>query len=160
MPCLVKQLLLFADARPLEERLGRDFFRQLPQTPGVYLMRDSSDRVLYVGKARNLRKRLGCYRRANPDRMPPRQLRLVSAVCRIELEQCADEAAALAREAQLLLALRPKFNRIGVWPPTPRFVAWQTRGQDFVLQVLERAEADASAGAGWQVFGPFGWSVF
>src|SRR5689334_10755834 len=112
----MSQMLLFPDPRPLVERLGQEFFREAPQCPGVYLMRDSADVVLYVGKARNLRKRLCSYRVANPDRMPRRHLRLVRAVARIELQQCADEHAALARESALLRTLRPKFNRAGTWP--------------------------------------------
>jgi hypothetical protein len=56
------QQLLFPDPQPLVERLGRDFFRDLPECPGVYLMRDTSDVILYVGKAKNLRKRLASYR--------------------------------------------------------------------------------------------------
>src|SRR3989442_15801041 len=59
------QQLLFPDPQPLVERLGRDFFRQLPECPGVYLIRDACDVILYVGKAKNLRKRLGSYRVAN-----------------------------------------------------------------------------------------------
>src|ERR1700679_2820407 len=110
-----KQTLLFLDPRPLVERLGRDFFRQLPERPGVYLMRDAQDAVLYVGKAKNLRKRLGSYRVANPDRLARRHLRLLRAVERIELQECPDETSALAREAKLLRALKPKFNRAGTW---------------------------------------------
>ena len=60
------QTLLFPDPRPLVERLGHDFFRQLTDRPGVYLMQDATGLVLYVGKAKNLRKRLGSYRVANP----------------------------------------------------------------------------------------------
>jgi hypothetical protein len=78
----MKQMLLFPDPRPLVERLGRDFFRQAPERSGVYLMRDSSDTVLYVGKAKNLRKRLGSYRVANPDRMARRHLRMLPYDCR------------------------------------------------------------------------------
>src|ERR1700722_6929296 len=70
------QVLLFRDPSPLVERLRRDFFRQLPERPGVYLMMGASDALLYVGKAKNLRKRLGSYRVENPDRMPRRHLRL------------------------------------------------------------------------------------
>ena len=40
------QLLLFPDPRPLVERLGREFFRQVPETPGVYLMHGAADVVL------------------------------------------------------------------------------------------------------------------
>jgi hypothetical protein len=46
---------------------------------------------------------------ANPDRLARRHLRLLRLVARIELQECADEAAALAKEAELLLALKPKF---------------------------------------------------
>jgi len=116
---------MFPDPRPLVERLGQDFFRQLTERPGVYLMRDALDNILYVGKAKNLKKRLNSYRVANPDRLARRHLRLLRAVARIELQVCADEAAALAKEAELLLALRPKFNRAGTWPATPRYLVWQ-----------------------------------
>ena len=53
------QLLLFPPTRPLAERLGADFFRAVPERPGVYLMSTACDGVLYVGKAKNLRRRLG-----------------------------------------------------------------------------------------------------
>src|SRR6516165_6317422 len=99
------QLLLFPDPQPLVERLGRDFFRTAPESPGVYLMRDAGETVLYVGKAKNLRQRLGNYRVANPDRMPRRHLRLLRAVTRIELQELPDEPSALARESELLRTL-------------------------------------------------------
>jgi hypothetical protein len=144
------QTLLFPDPRPLVERLGQDFFRQLTERPGVYLMEDATGLVLYVGKAKNLRQRLGHYRVANPDRMGRRHLRLLRQVARIELQECADEIAALAREAELLRALKPKFNRAGVWPATPRFLVWREAGQALELAISVRPAI------GWQVFGPFG----
>jgi predicted GIY-YIG superfamily endonuclease len=136
------QGLLFPDSRPLVERLGREFFRQLPERPGVYLMRDGHDTVLYVGKAKNLRKRLCSYRVANPDRMPRRHLRLLRAVERIELQECPDESAALARESELLRTLRPKFNRAGTWPSKPRFLVWRCSEKEFALAVTETPAAD------------------
>ena len=48
-------------------------------------------------KARNLRKRSSSYRVANPDRLARRHLRLLRAVARVELQECADEASALAK---------------------------------------------------------------
>ena len=115
----------FADPQPLVERLGLDFFRQLPECPGVYLMRDATDAILYVGKAKNLRKRLGSYRVANPDRMPRRHLRMLRAVERIELQECPDETSALAKESEWLRALKLRFNRADTWPTPPRFLVWR-----------------------------------
>src|ERR1019366_5920333 len=113
-------------------------------------MRDAQDNILYVGKAKNLKKRLNSYRVANPDRMARRHLRLLRAVARIELQECADEAAALAKEAELLLAIKPKFNRAGTWPATPRFLAWRCAETKLALAIAEIPTA------GWQAFGPFG----
>jgi predicted GIY-YIG superfamily endonuclease len=150
----MSQTLLFPDPRPLVERLGPEFFRQAPPRPGVYLMRDAADAVLYVGKAKNLRKRLASYRVANPDRIPRRHLRLLRSVARIELQECPDESAALARESELLLSLRPRFNRAGTWPGRPAFLAWRTTGAAFELAVLPSHEA------GWSAHGPMGAGAF
>jgi hypothetical protein len=109
---------------------------------------------LYVGKAKNLRKRLANYRVANPDRMRRRHLRLLRSVERIELQPCADEAAALARESVLLRTLRPKFNRAGTWPGTPRFLAWRITGDSLELAVAPKADVD------WATFGPMGITAF
>jgi excinuclease ABC subunit C len=147
------QTLLFPDPRPLVERLGLDFFRQLPERPGVYLMQDAAEVVLYVGKAKSLRQRLGHYRVANPDCMGRRHLRLLRQVVRIQLLECADESAALAREAELLRTLKPKFNRAGVWVGPARFLVWRRAGK-----YLELATTKTPA-AGWQQVGPFGSGV-
>src|SRR5437016_7928181 len=127
------QQWLFAPAKPLVERLGKKFFRKIPARPGVYKMHDATGNLLYVGKAKNLRKRLGSYRVANPERMPRRHLRMLRAVVRIDLEECADERSALMRESELLLKLRPKFNRAGTWPAPPRFLVWRALAQNLEL---------------------------
>jgi hypothetical protein len=148
------QLLLFPDPRPLVERLGREFFRQAPQGPGVYLMRGATEEVLYVGKARNLRRRLGCYRVANPERLPRRHLRLLRLVVRIELQTCPTESAALARESELIRSLRPRFNRAGTWPGPLRFLAWRLTDAGLELAVLPELRA------GWSSHGPMGAGAF
>ena len=114
------QLWLFDPPKPLVERLGEEFFSQLPTGPGVYLMCGESEGVLYVGKARNLRKRLGSYRVANPERLPRRIIRLLHQVRRIEWDECPTEDAASHREEQLICVLAPKFNAAGkVWERKP-----------------------------------------
>jgi Nuclease subunit of the excinuclease complex len=111
------QLWLFEPPKPLVERFGSEFFRALPERPGVYLMCGASEGVLYVGKARNLRKRLAAYRVANPERMSRRMIRLLHQTRRIEWDECRDEEAARYREELLICVLAPKFNSVGkVWP--------------------------------------------
>jgi excinuclease UvrABC nuclease subunit len=148
------QMLMFPDPRPLVERLGPEFFRQLPSSPGVYLMRDAKDTVLYVGKAKNLRQRLNAYRVANPDRMARRHLRLLRAVVRIELELCPDEQSALTRESELLRTLKPRFNRAGTWQGPPRFFLWRSMGEQLELAVTGNPEED------WRTVGPLGGGAF
>jgi predicted GIY-YIG superfamily endonuclease len=136
------QHLLFPDPRPLVERLGREFFLQLPAQPGVYLMRGAADEVLYVGKARNLRKRLTAYRVANPDRLRRRHLRLLGRVLRVEIQLCADEADALRREAELIYSLKPKFNRAGTWAPPPHYLVWYVDNGRVTLSLTDRKQED------------------
>jgi len=144
------QRWLFAPAAPLVERLGRQFFREVPAQPGVYVMREPTGAVVYVGKAKNLRQRLRSYRVANPERMLRRHLRLVREVARIDFCLCRDEPAALAREAELLRELKPKYNRAGVWPAKAQFLTWRFDGQAAQFSVQEIPPL------GWERFGPMG----
>ena len=111
------QLWLFPPLRPLVERLGKDFFRQLPSRFGVYLMCAAEAGVLYVGRAKNLRRRLVSYCVANLERLSRRVIRLLHRVTRIEYDECMNELAAQQREEMLICVLAPRFNRAGkVWP--------------------------------------------
>jgi hypothetical protein len=111
------QLWFWPHPRPLVERLGAEFFRQLPECPGVYLMCGSAEGVLYVGKAKNLRRRLSSYRVANPGHFPRRIIRLLCRVTRIEWDECVSETMAGFREEMLIAVLQPRFNSAGnVWP--------------------------------------------
>src|SRR5437870_6406570 len=104
------QLWLFDPPKPLVERFGEEFFSRLPHGPGVYFMCGASEGVLYVGKARNLRKRLLSYRVASPERLPRRIIRLLHRVRRIEFGACPAAEAARHREELLICVLWPKFN--------------------------------------------------
>jgi predicted GIY-YIG superfamily endonuclease len=148
-----QQQRFWPDPQPLVERLGRDFFRQLPESPGVYLMHGAANIVLYVGKAKSLRHRLGSYRVANPERMKRRTLRLLRLVERIAWEECSDEAAAIRRETELLLTLKPRFNRAGVWQGPKRFLVWRSQPAGLELAVADSLEN------GWNGAGPFGAQV-
>ena len=80
----------------------------LPHRPGVYRMIDAKGDVLYVGKAKNLRRRLSAYRR--PDRLGARMARVVAATRALEIVTTRTEAEALLLESNLIKRLKPRYN--------------------------------------------------
>ncbi len=80
----------------------------LPNAPGVYRMLDAKDDVLYVGKAKSLKKRVANYMRLG--QLPTRIIRMVQATARMEFVRTATETEALLLEANLIKQLRPRFN--------------------------------------------------
>ncbi|MEQ9481482.1 excinuclease ABC subunit UvrC [Coleofasciculus sp. F4-SAH-05] len=88
----------------LERRL-----KEIPAEPGVYLMRDGSDRILYIGKSKKLRSRVRSYFR-NTQPLSPRIAMMVRQVAEIEFIVTDTEAEALALEANLVKQHQPYFN--------------------------------------------------
>jgi excinuclease ABC subunit C len=80
----------------------------MPQSPGVYRMLDAKGDVLYVGKARNLRKRVTAY--TQPVRLEERLRRMVAETVAMEIITTHTEAEALLLEANLIKRLKPRFN--------------------------------------------------
>ena len=97
------------DAPPLK---GADVIRAqvklLPAGPGVYRMIGEDDQLLYVGKARNLRRRVASY--AKPTGQSQRILRMIRQTRRMEFVTTHTEAEALLLEANLIKRLKPRFN--------------------------------------------------
>src|SRR6195256_5028836 len=79
-----------------------------PSSPGVYRMSDANGDVLYVGKAKNIRKRVLAY--ARPTAYDPRIERMIAATAALEFVSTATETEALLLEANLIKRLRPRFN--------------------------------------------------
>lgn len=87
----------------------QDELKKVPGKPGVYIMRDKYDSILYVGKAINLRNRLRSYFRANIGRGPWID-RMVSLIQRFEYIVTDSELEALVLENNLIKEHRPKYN--------------------------------------------------
>jgi excinuclease ABC subunit C len=92
--------------------LGRDviarFAKLAPSSPGVYRMTAANGDVLYVGKAKNIKKRILAY--ARPTGHVSRIARMISATSAMEFVSTATETEALLLEANLIKRLRPRFN--------------------------------------------------
>ena len=83
--------------------------KSFPTTPGIYLMKDADGKVIYVGKAKNLRNRAGTYfnSQAALDR---RTCELVKYIADIDFICCDTEVDAFLKEARLIKDVRPRFN--------------------------------------------------
>jgi excinuclease ABC subunit C len=84
------------------------YAKNAPSSPGVYRMLDAKGDVLYVGKAKNIRKRVTAY--ARPTGLDSRIMRMVGATAAMEFVSTATETEALLLEANLIKRLRPRFN--------------------------------------------------
>jgi excinuclease ABC subunit C len=91
----------------------REKIRHLPKTPGVYLFKDAQGRVLYVGKAKDLRSRVGSYFQDSADLLRtrgPEIARMAAAAVDLDFLDCDTEVDALLLENRLIKDIQPPYN--------------------------------------------------
>ena len=120
-----------------------------PTSPGVYRMLNAAHDVLYVGKAKNVRKRLSSYARASAP-LPARILRMIAATISVEIVSTTTETEALLLEANLIKQLRPRFNV--QLRDDKSFPYILITGDHWAPQILKHRGAQTRPG---QYFGPF-----
>jgi excinuclease ABC subunit C len=123
--------------------------RLAPTSPGVYRMLNTANDVLYVGKAKNVRKRLSSYARANAP-LPARILRMIAATVSVEIISTSTETEALLLEANLIKQLRPRFNV--QLRDDKSFPYILISGDHWAPQILKHRGAQSRPG---RYFGPF-----
>lgn len=85
--------------------------RHAPDQPGCYLMRDWSGKIVYIGKANSLRKRVSSYfRLATLRNASPKSLALLHSIRDIEFIVCNSDAEAILTEGKLIKEYKPRFN--------------------------------------------------
>lgn len=107
------QIAANGGAQPLDwssYSFDREFLRRIPSTPGTYRFYDSSGKLLYVGKSKNLHSRVGSYFRDEGRARPKRVQELVRGIHRIEYEATGSDLEAVLREAELIRARNPSHN--------------------------------------------------
>lgn len=124
--------------------LDRSHLKQIPKCPGVYIMRDQFERVLYVGKAKNLRDRVSSYY-SQPLGYTRKMDGLLESIDRIDVETVGTELEALLLESQLIKRYQPRFNtalrsfehypyiRLDIGNPWPRVMMTAARKDDGAL---------------------------
>ena len=123
--------------------------RLAPTSPGVYRMLNAGGDVLYVGKAKNVRKRLSSYARVSAPQ-PARILRMIAATVSVEIVSTPTETEALLLEANLIKQLRPRFNV--QLRDDKSFPYILITGDHWAPQILKHRGAQSRPG---RYFGPF-----
>ncbi|MEA2830550.1 MAG: excinuclease subunit, partial [Bradyrhizobium sp.] len=123
--------------------------RHAPTSPGVYRMLNAANDVLYVGKAKNVRKRLSSYARVAAVQ-PARILRMIAATVTVEIISTTTETEALLLEANLIKQLRPRFNV--QLRDDKSFPYILITGDHWAPQILKHRGAQSRPG---RYFGPF-----
>jgi excinuclease ABC subunit C len=122
--------------------------RHAPTSPGVYRMLNAAHDVLYVGKAKNVQKRLSSY--ARPAGHQTRIARMIAATVTVEIISTATETEALLLEANLIKQLRPRFNVL--LRDDKSFPYILITGDHWAPQILKHRGAQSRPG---RYFGPF-----
>jgi len=118
---LVRFQTLAVDGRPLVVHVPRERIDALPSQPGVYRLLGRDGRILYIGRARKLRERVGAYFREDADH-DQRTLPLVRRTYDVDVTETGSELAAALLEAQQIRELRPRYNRLRGHVPHVWFV--------------------------------------
>jgi excinuclease ABC subunit C len=126
----------------------------LPASPGVYRMLEGRGEALYVGKARNLKKRVVAYTQL--ARLPERLRRMVFETRSVEIVTTASEAEALLLESNLIKRLRPRFNIV---LRDDKSYPWLVLTEDHPWPQIAKHRGERRKGASY--WGPFAsvWAV-
>ncbi len=125
--------------------------RDVPHKPGIYLMRDRLNRVIYVGKARDLRKRLSNYFTPSRKRLSDLKTRaLIQSIWDFDIHEVRNEPESLLLEGKLIKEFRPKYNVS--FRDDKRFLLLKVHPEDPLPRFqLVRVKKDDGA----RYFGPF-----
>src|SRR5262245_20487778 len=98
-----------------DRKFGTEFLETLPGSPGVYLVYDQRGELIYVGKAKNLKRRLSQYRNILRRKKYRRMRGIVKEGARIEIHRAETHLDACLTEAMLIEKHRPRWNIVGAY---------------------------------------------
>lgn len=125
----------------------------LPHSPGVYIYRDGSGQTLYIGKAKDLNKRVSQY--WERDAIGPKTKLLVSQIADIETIDTASEFDALVLEAKLIHDVAPKYNVTLKDDKSPLYILLTLSENLPHVTTIRRSDIPKKLGSRDAVFGPF-----
>jgi len=131
----------------------RKRIKQFPSGPGLYFMKDDADKVLYIGKAKNLRSRVSSYFQPGSDLLGsrgPKIVEMVNKTATVDYLETENEVDALLQEARLIKDIHPPYNTDLADDKTFPYLEITT-GDDFPAVYITRKPRSG----GSRLFGPF-----
>lgn len=98
-----------------EKKFGVEFIRTLPTCPGIYFFKNSANELIYIGKAKNLRRRLGQYKNAKRRKKHAKMRSITAEATTLEYKVLTSDLEACLEETRLIQQHRPKWNVAGAF---------------------------------------------
>ncbi|MFZ4262988.1 exonuclease domain-containing protein [Sphingobacterium sp. HJSM2_6] len=129
---IVKATLPKAKEQRLPTHLPNDVFESLPQTTGIYLFKNAQDKIIYVGKAINIKKRVIGHFTGNSSSL--RRQQFINEIIHIEFKETGTELMALLMECDYIKKLWPKYN-LALKKYDPKYGLWCYEDQNGYLRL-------------------------
>jgi len=149
---MLKYIIMPAETNDKFEAIYRNI-KSFPTGPGLYFMKGSGDKVIYIGKAKNLRSRVSSYFQRSSDLVAsrgPKIAEMISKIETVDFMETPNEVEAVLAEARLIKDIRPPYNTDLVDDKTFPYLEITT-GEDFPGVYITRKPQPK----GSRLFGPF-----
>jgi excinuclease ABC subunit C len=141
--------------RDFDRKFGAQFLESLPGSPGVYLVYDQKDELIYVGKAKNLKRRLSQYRNTARRKKHRRMRGIVKEAARIEIQCLETDLDACLTETTLIQKQRPRWNIVGAYSFLYPLIGIRQANSDMEFCMTTTPEAVLQEHPGFKFHGAF-----
>jgi hypothetical protein len=138
-----------------DRKFGAQFLKSLPASPGVYLIYDQDGALIYVGKAKDLKRRLSQYRNTLPRKKHRRMRGIVKEAARIEIQRAETDLDACLTEALLIQKHRPRWNIVGAYSFLYPLIGIREANGNIEFCMTTTPEAVLTACPGFEFHGAF-----
>jgi predicted GIY-YIG superfamily endonuclease len=141
--------------RSFDRKFGAEFLESLPGSPGVYLVYNREDELIYVGKAINLKRRLSQYRNTVRRKKHRRMRGIVKDAARIEIQRAETHLDACISETMLIQKHRPHWNIVGAYSFLYPLIGIRSANGDIDFCMTTMPEAVLKECPGFEFHGAF-----
>jgi hypothetical protein len=134
-----------------DKKFGIAFLDGVPSEPGVYFIYDGAGQLIYIGKAKNLRRRLAQYQKPKRGKKGRRMRSLLKEAEKIRWEVEPSDLAASVREARMIQIHRPRWNLVGTFTFLYPFLGLKRVSEELFFCYTTKPEANE----GFQFYGAF-----